>query len=247
MKLFNFKIKIFCLALMTVFISASDIGDFAGNWEGYESLDSPSSNYQDRQIYINIRTNDVGDTSLVYVSNSYFIFNGYLDWADHHFSYDKDNNIITFSRRFNTPLGIIGSQNLAYKILDHTPGRMSLEYISSDSTTIHKLSVTAASLELMSNYIPNSVKLKPNYPNPFNPLTTIPVVVQSTGEVLINIYDSNGAFVKQVFKGILNSGEFSFQWNGISQNGNEMSSGLYFCKLVSNNEIVASTKMILLK
>ena len=50
MKLFNFKKKIFCLITMTVFISASDLGDFAGNWEGYESLNSPLSNYQDRQI-----------------------------------------------------------------------------------------------------------------------------------------------------------------------------------------------------
>ena len=247
MKLFNFKKKIFCLVSMTVFISASDLGDFAGNWEGYESLNSPSSNYQDKQIYINIRTDDVEDTSLVYVSNSYFIYNGYLDWADHYFSYNKNDNIITFSRRFNTPLGIIGTQNLAYKILDHTQGRMSLEYISTDSTTIHKISVSIASLELMSNNIPNSVKLKPNYPNPFNPLTSIPVVVKNTGEVTVNIYDSNGAFVKEVFKGILNSGEFSFQWDGISQSGNKMSSGQYFCKLIINNEIVASTKMILLK
>jgi len=232
---------------MTVFISASDLGDFAGNWEGYESLNSPSSNYQDKQIYINIRTDDVEDTSLVYVSNSYFIYNGYLDWADHYFSYNKNDNIITFSRRFNTPLGIIGTQNLAYKILDHTQGRMSLEYISTDSTTIHKISVSIASLELMSNNIPNSVKLKPNYPNPFNPLTSIPVVVKNTGEVTVNIYDSNGAFVKEVFKGILNSGEFLFRWDGISQSGNKMSSGQYFCKLIINNEIVASTKMILLK
>ena len=247
MKLFNFKKKIFCLVSMTVFISASDLGDFAGNWEGYESLNSPSSNYQDKQIYINIRTDDVEDTSLVYVSNSYFIYNGYLDWADHYFSYNKNDNIITFSRRFNTPLGIIGTQNLAYKILDHTQGRMSLEYISTDSTTIHKISVSIASLELMSNNIPNSVKLKPNYPNPFNPLTSIPVVVKNTGEVTVNIYDSNGGFVKEVFKGILNSGEFLFRWDGISQSGNKMSSGQYFCKLIINNEIVASTKMILLK
>jgi len=247
MKLFNFKKKIFCLVSMTVFISASDLGDFAGNWEGYESLNSPSSNYQDKQIYINIRTDDVEDTSLVYVSNSYFIYNGYLDWADHYFSYNKNDNIITFSRRFNTPLGIIGTQNLAYKILDHTQGRMSLEYISTDSTTIHKISVSIASLELMSNNIPNSVKLKPNYPNPFNPLTSIPVVVKNTGEVTVNIYNSNGAFVKEVFKGILNSGEFLFRWDGISQSGNKMSSGQYFCKLIINNEIVALTKMILLK
>ena len=247
MKLFNFKKKIFCLVSMTVFISASDLGDFAGNWEGYESLNSPSSNYQDKQIYINIRTDDVEDTSLVYVSNSYFIYNGYLDWADHYFSYNKNNNNKIFSRRFNTPLGIIGTQNLAYKILDHTQGRMSLEYISTDSTTIHKISVSIASLELMSNNIPNSVKLKPNYPNPFNPLTSIPVVVKNTGEVTVNIYDSNGAFVKEVFKGILNSGEFLFRWDGISQSGNKMSSGQYFCKLIINNEIVASTKMILLK
>ena len=124
---------------------------------------------------------------------------------------------------------------------------MSLEYISTDSTTIHKISVSIASLELMSNNIPNSVKLKPNYPNPFNPLTSIPVVVKNTGEVTVNIYDSNGAFVKEVFKGILNSGEFLFRWDGISQSGNKMSSGQYFCKLIINNEIVASTKMILLK
>ena len=78
-------------------------------------------------------------------------------------------------------------------------------------------------------------------------MTNIPVVVNSKSEVLVSIYDSNGAFVKEVFKGFLNSGEFSFQWDGISQGGNKMSSGLYFCKLILNNEIVGSTKMILLK
>ena len=82
MKLLNFKKKIFSLVSMTVFISASGLGDFAGNWEGYESLNSPSSNYQDRQVSINIRTNDVEDTSLVYVSNSYFCLLYTSDAAD---------------------------------------------------------------------------------------------------------------------------------------------------------------------
>jgi hypothetical protein len=232
---------------MTFVVSASDLGDFADYWEGYESLNSPSTIYQDRQVYINLRADDIEDARLVYISNSYFIYNGYLDWADHYFSYDKNNNNITFSRRFNTPLGIIGTQNLIYKIIDYSPGRMSLEYVSSDSATIHKLRISVASLGTMLHNIPNAVNLEPNYPNPFNPLTNIPVVINSTSEIIVSVYDSNGKLVKEVFKGSLNPGVFSFQWDGINQNGIKMSSGLYFCKAILQGKFISSKKMILLK
>ena len=247
MSLFNFKKKIFYFAIMSFFVQASGIGDFANYWEGYESLDSPSSSYQDRQVFINLRANDLNEETLVYISNSYFIYNGYLDWADHYFSYDKSDDKITFSRRFNTPLGIIGSHDLIYKIIDYSPERMSLEYVSSDSLTIHKLSVSVASLSLPLDILPRSASLESNYPNPFNPATSIPIVVNNKSEIIINIYNSSGQLVKEIYKGLLNPGEFLFKWDGSGQNSEKISSGLYFCKLIMQDRIISLEKMILLK
>ena len=232
---------------MSFFVQASEIGDFANYWEGYESLDSPSSSYQDRRVFINLRANDLSEESLVYVSNSYFIYNGYLSWATHYFSYDKSDDKITFSRRFNTPLGIIGSQDLIYKIINYSPDRMSLEYVSSDSSTIHKLSLSVASLSIPLNVLPELARLEPNYPNPFNPVTNIPILVNNKSEIIINIYNVSGQLVKEVYSGSLNAGEFLFKWDGRGQNSAKISSGLYFCKLIMQNRIISSEKMILLE
>ena len=62
-------IKIITFYLISSFfvLNANDLEDFAQDYEGYESLSSPSQNYQGRQIFLNMRMNEDGGDNLVYI------------------------------------------------------------------------------------------------------------------------------------------------------------------------------------
>ena len=247
MSMFSIRNIIFWFPLICGVLYSADLEDFAKDWLGYESLSSPSLNYQGRQIYLDVRSNADGMESLVYASNSEFIYNGYLDWAGHFLTYNKDSNYISFGRRFYTPLGIIGTQQLEYKILEFDENRLTLEHTSDDSLTTHTMSINAIALSLVNDNMPESVSIKANYPNPFNPSTTIPVKVSQSDYMQINIFDSNGKLVKNLFNGELLTGQYSFRWNGLDKYNTMVSSGIYFCKVIKNNNILSSQKMVLLK
>ena len=247
MKMFSGRNIIFWFSLVSGLLYPIDLEDFARDWVGYESLSSPSLNYQSRQIYLDVRSNADGMENLVYASNSEFIYNGYLNWAGHFLTYNKDLNYISFGRRFYTPLGIIGTQQLKYKILEFDENRLTLEHTSDDSLTIHTMSISAIALSAFNDYMPESLSIKANYPNPFNPSTTIPVKVFKSDYMQIKIFDSNGKFIKRLFNGELSTGDYSFSWNGLDEQNMMVSSGIYFCKVIKNNNILSSQKMVLLK
>ena len=247
MKMFSVRNIIFWFSLVSGVLFSADLEDFAMDWVGYESLSSPSINYESRQVFLYIRSNDDGTENLVYSSNSEFIYNSYLDWAGHFLTYNKDLNYISFGRRFYTPLGIIGTQQLEYKILEFDENRLTLEHTSADSLTTHTISISAIALSLFNDYMPQSVSIKANYPNPFNPSTTIPVKVSQSEYMQINIFDSNGKLVKKLFNGELSIGQYSFRWNGLDEHNMLVGSGIYFCKVIKNYNILSSQKMVLLK
>ncbi len=247
MKMFRTRNIIFWFSLVSGVLHSANLEDFARDWVGYESLSSPSLNYQSRQIYLDVRSDADGLESLVYASNSEFIYNGYLDWAGHFLTYNKDLNYISFGRRFYTPLGIIGTQQLKYKILEFDENRLTLEHTSEDSLTTHIMSINSIALSTFNNHMPESVSIKANYPNPFNPSTTIPVKVSKSDYMLIKIFDSNGKFVKKIFNGELLIGQYNFRWNGLDKQNMVVSSGIYFCKVIKDNNILSSQKMVLLK
>ena len=243
----SIKNVIFYIIISSFALRANDLNDFVQDWVGYESLSSTSQNYQNREIFLNMRTIEGDINSLVYISNSNFIYNGYLDWAAHYFTYDKDQNCISFGRRFNTPLGIIGTQSLTYKIVELNPNRLTIEHVSEDSTTIHSISINSASLNIEKPIFPKSIVLEPNYPNPFNPSTAIPLTVFKKENIALIIYDLNGEFTREVYTGTLSPGRFEFIWNGIDHENLRVASGVYFCKIVQNGQFLSSRKMILLK
>ena len=247
MKMFFFRVVTFNLISSSVILNATDLTDFATDWSGFESLSSPSLNYQGRQFYLDVRKDENELGSLVYRSNSDFIYNGYLDWAKHSFNYDKNSNTVSFGRRFNTPLGIIGTKEIIYQILDFNEGRLVLQHTSIDSSTTHKVSISAAALSLIKGLQPEIVKLKPNYPNPFNPRTVISLDVFENSDFMVYIYDARGILVKEIFNGSMAPGLYKFLWNGINETGSVVSSGIYFCKVIKENGTISTRKMILLK
>lgn len=83
--------------------------------------------------------------------------------------------------------------------------------------------------------------LKDNYPNPFNPSTTIKYQLASNGFTSLKIYDVLGKEVAALVNEEQEAGNYEVQWNASS-----FSSGVYFYKLQSNG-FVQTKRMILTK
>ena len=85
-----------------------------------------------------------------------------------------------------------------------------------------------------------------NYPNPFNPRTTVKYTVPSRGIVDIDVYDANGAHVATLFHGERNPGAYSIDWDGRTDGAAVAASGLYFAR-ISHDGTTRTKKMVLLK
>jgi len=89
-------------------------------------------------------------------------------------------------------------------------------------------------------------KLNSNYPNPFNPETTINYQIEKSGWVKLMIYNSKGRMVRCLVDKVQNPGTYNVKWDGLDDNDNEVVSGLYFCRLSSNAKFEV-IKMVKLK
>ena len=86
-----------------------------------------------------------------------------------------------------------------------------------------------------------------NYPNPFNPSTTISFTAEDTENAELTIYNIKGQKVKQLLSDQLSSGEHSVVWDGRDDNNLPVGSGIYFYKLKVNNKTLAARKCISIK
>ncbi|MBN2200932.1 T9SS type A sorting domain-containing protein, partial [bacterium] len=83
--------------------------------------------------------------------------------------------------------------------------------------------------------------LSQNYPNPFNPTTTVPYSLKSAGKVRLSVFDMMGREVAVLADGIMPAGSHTAQFTA-----NNLSSGIYFCKLQTADNVM-TTKMTLVK
>lgn len=88
--------------------------------------------------------------------------------------------------------------------------------------------------------------LKGNYPNPFNPETTISFSTQKDNVVTLDIYNVKGQRVKTLLNEHKVAGQHSVVWNGTDNNDKPVSSGVYFYRM-RNGEFSSTKKMILMK
>jgi hypothetical protein len=89
--------------------------------------------------------------------------------------------------------------------------------------------------------LPDEYKLDQNFPNPFNPSTTISFELPVESKVILKIFNAIGQQVDELVNENLPAGSYSFQWNAKDQ-----PSGVYFYKLVADS-FSAVKKMIYLK
>ncbi len=93
-------------------------------------------------------------------------------------------------------------------------------------------------------------RLKPNYPNPFNPSTTITFDVQRSATIQINIYNTSGQLIKKLSGESYSAGTYQVSWHGDSDAGFQVASGMYIVHLNVQTERTKTTdyqKILLLK
>jgi hypothetical protein len=98
------------------------------------------------------------------------------------------------------------------------------------------------------NEILNAIapKLYQNYPNPFNPSTKISFSIPNDIVVELSVFNIRGQKIITLINEFLTKGDHSIIWSGCDQNGNPLSSGIYFYKIKAGNQNSVK-RMLLLK
>ncbi|MBI2429919.1 MAG: T9SS type A sorting domain-containing protein, partial [Ignavibacteriales bacterium] len=94
--------------------------------------------------------------------------------------------------------------------------------------------------------IPTDYSLGQNFPNPFNPATTIRYNLPHSGQVTLEVFNIVGQKVATIVDQVQSAGEWSVRWNGEDASGKLVSTGLYLYRLTAGS-YVSTKKMMLIK
>jgi hypothetical protein len=94
--------------------------------------------------------------------------------------------------------------------------------------------------------IPTTVVISKNYPNPFNPGTSVTVTLAAAGQATVDVYDVSGRLVKNLAKGIFPAGiSAPITWDGTDASGAPSAAGVYVIVARSGDAIQATKSMLL--
>jgi len=142
-----------------------------------------------------------------------------------------------------TPL----TDQMQFRVVAADYGSNSLVEAALDDFEILGFTDTSSDVEdgLVQNR-PGRVFLGQNVPNPFNPETIIPYGLPGAARVDLSVYNIQGQRVRQLVDGMVPAGVHQASWNGRDENGQAVSSGIYFYRLKAG-EYVETRRMTLIK
>lgn len=94
--------------------------------------------------------------------------------------------------------------------------------------------------------IPSMFYLSQNFPNPFNPATTLKYDLPEASHVTLTIYDITGRTVKILVNSHQEAGYKSIRWDGTNDRGEPVSAGMYLYRIRAG-QYVETKKMVMLK
>ena len=94
---------------------------------------------------------------------------------------------------------------------------------------------------------PEVFALANNYPNPFNPATTIKYALPQAADVELTVYNVVGQPVRTLVAEHQSAGRYVVEWDATNDSGHSLSSGMYFYRLEASGEFLETKKMLLLK
>jgi hypothetical protein len=133
----------------------------------------------------------------------------------------------------------------------YTDLRRSAAYTFTPATPLTQCVVLVGTREAvaaeLSQVIPREFALGANFPNPFNPATTLPVSVPVAADVTLKVYNILGEEIRTVHSGVLEAGRHWIVWDGRNDAGSTVATGVYLARLATPAGAGFVTKMLLLK
>jgi hypothetical protein len=119
-----------------------------------------------------------------------------------------------------------------------------LDAIFEESVQV-ELSQEALALKVQ---LPKAFALSQNFPNPFNPSTTVAFDIPEGKEVNVrlNVYNMRGQLIRTLVNEVKSEGSYQIQWDGTDNHGRRVSSGVYFYR-ITTGEFSQTRKMVILK
>lgn len=116
------------------------------------------------------------------------------------------------------------------------------EFGRSDWSEVFGFRTTTPTSVEQEERIPESYKLKPNYPNPFNPNTTIAFALPERDHIIIEIYTVNGEKIGTMVDDHFEAGIHTVEWNAAG-----FASGVYYCTMHTRSGFTSTEKMVLIR
>lgn len=133
---------------------------------------------------------------------------------------------------YTIPAGTNGIFTIGLVLTSHTTFNGNITITSNDADNPSQNVTLSFTTPNDDDYIiPAATALEGNFPNPFNPQTTIRYAVKDAGQVRIDVYNSKGQLVKTLVNDNLKAGRHSVVWNGTDDHGKPVSSGLYLYRM----------------
>lgn len=93
--------------------------------------------------------------------------------------------------------------------------------------------------------LPETARLDPAHPNPFNPATAIRWALPADGHVRLRIYASNGQLVRRLIDEVATAGSHATTWHGKDDDGRTAASGVYFVRLQFGDQVRTRSLLLL--
>ncbi len=106
-----------------------------------------------------------------------------------------------------------------------------LEYPDNGTGAIYRFSDNPTVVNDDETSMPDDIALEPNFPNPFNPMTTIRYVVSKFEKVQLTIFNSVGQKIRLLVNEDQRPGEYQTAWDAKDDRGQAVASGVYLCQL----------------
>ena len=121
---------------------------------------------------------------------------------------------------------------------------------SAKGETVYTYTVTdanGATASLALQTLPTAFALADNFPNPFNPATTIQYALPTAADVELTVYNVVGQPVRTLVAEHQSAGRYMVEWDATDDSGHSLSSGMYLYRLQAGEEFREVKKMLLLK
>lgn len=240
-------------------------GDFVYDYLGIEDYESDPDNDVDKEggsadlkirgieadsisNHWSVDTSRYGPLNYQLLDSSVQNWGDYIDAADQgvtFFKGDSSGNGMAVRKRgthfrtvtFAFPIEFSYDSLDFYMLVDST-----LEWLDQNRYRLEQGVAIAAESPL----VPDRIRLRQNFPNPFNPQTKIRFDLGAAQKIQLSIYDIRGRLVRNLVRDRLPAGQHQVSWDGRDQDGQLLPSGIYLYRIYSPTQSI-SRKMILLR